>query len=207
MGPRITQMLYIVVYGFPFQLTDQYFQSGGFLHWVTFLVETPLISMDCYIVLSIVLSLDIWNQQESKFKRLRFEISYNLLTGKTGVIYNPLTNWGGTKYFDDIYWTCFQVFAFRQFWDCYNWGELSYWRFGEPQGCWGPLSILDLKWSWELLQQTIKIDTRHYRTMFDGSHNIHMHICAYMYIYIFSTIHGGLFEVACQTSTCISNQF
>ena len=78
-------MLYIVVYGFPFQLTDQYFQirslyvtsnlvlkgflsknleqcvffqNGGF-HWVTFLVETPLISMDCYIVLSIVLSLDI----------------------------------------------------------------------------------------------------------------------------------------------------
>ena len=32
--------------------------------------------MDCYIVLSIVLSLDIWNQQESKFKRLRFEISH-----------------------------------------------------------------------------------------------------------------------------------
>ena len=32
--------------------------------------------MDCYIVLSIVLSLDIWNQQESKFKRLRFEITY-----------------------------------------------------------------------------------------------------------------------------------
>ena len=30
--------------------------------------------MDCYIVLSVVLSLDIWNQQESKFKRLRFEI-------------------------------------------------------------------------------------------------------------------------------------
>ena len=26
MGPRITQMLYIVVYCFPFQLTDQYFQ-------------------------------------------------------------------------------------------------------------------------------------------------------------------------------------
>ena len=36
-----------------------FFQSGGFLHWVTFLLETPLISMDCYIVLSIVLSLDI----------------------------------------------------------------------------------------------------------------------------------------------------
>ena len=34
--------------------------------------------MDCYIVLSIVLSLDIWNQQESKFKRLRFEINYNV---------------------------------------------------------------------------------------------------------------------------------
>ena len=36
-----------------------FFQSGGFLHWVTCLMETPLISMDCYIVLSIVLSPDI----------------------------------------------------------------------------------------------------------------------------------------------------
>ena len=36
-----------------------FFQSGGFLQWVTFLLKTPLISMDCYIVLSIALSLDI----------------------------------------------------------------------------------------------------------------------------------------------------
>ena len=86
MGPRIKQMLYIVVYCFPFQLTDQYFQIRslyvtsnlmlkGFLSknleqcvflskwWVSSLGDifsgnTPYFQ-DCYIVLSVVLSLDI----------------------------------------------------------------------------------------------------------------------------------------------------